>query len=86
MTTNRTTRKILSRESCPVCNKVDLKSLYKRTFSDQLMIDYMTSAYQGNADMDILDGEVFELQKCMACNFIFQKQILSDQLLHDLYN
>ncbi len=77
---------ILSRDNCPICNTVSSYSIFKRSFSEKLINEYMNIAYQGNADIEFLKDIKFEIVKCKKCNFSYQKYVLDENRLNDLYN
>ena len=77
---------ILSRDKCPVCNSDFLKSIFKRNFNEDIIRKYMNVAYQGNADISFLNDIDFEILKCKKCNLAFQKNVLNEEKLNELYN
>lgn len=77
---------ILSREKCPACNYHLFKSIFRRSFNENLIKKYMIEAYQGNADLTVLENVEFEIVKCKKCKLGFQKYIFDAQMLDELYN
>jgi len=77
---------IIERNQCPVCTSKSLKTIYKKYFNEPLLTEYINIAYQGNADIDFIKTEIFEIEKCCNCNFKFQKYVLDEEKLDELYN
>lgn len=77
---------IIERTQCPVCHSNSYKSLFNRSFNEKLIKEYMNVAYQGNADISFLKNVQFEIVKCKNCNLSYQKYILTDDKLDELYN
>ena len=77
---------IILRDKCPICNSTSSKSIFNRSFNEELIKDYINVAYQGNADIRFLKDVKFEIVKCNGCNFSYQKYILDEGRLNELYN
>lgn len=77
---------ILLRDKCPTCNFSSSRSIFKRSFNEDIMIEYMNEAYQENADIDFLKDVIFEIVKCNNCNLSYQKYVLDQERLSELYN
>lgn len=77
---------IILRDKCPCCNSISSKSIFKRSFDEELIKKYMNEAYQGNADIGFLENVLFEIAKCNDCNLSFQKYVLDEQRLNELYD
>jgi 2-polyprenyl-3-methyl-5-hydroxy-6-metoxy-1,4-benzoquinol methylase len=77
---------IILRDKCPICNSTSSKSIFNRSFNEKFIKDYMNVAYQGNADIEFLEDVNFEIVKCNGCNFSYQKYVLNEKRLNDLYN
>lgn len=79
---------IISRVNCPVCNSNDLKSIFKRSYNEEFIGKYMSVAYQGNADIGFLrsTNTDFEILKCNKCTLAFQKNVLQNDKLIELYD
>ena len=77
---------ILIRDKCPVCSGTSSKSIFKRSFDEVLIKDYMNVAYQGNAKIGFLKGVNFQIVKCNYCHLLYQKIVLSEERLDELYN
>lgn len=77
---------ILTREACPACGHTTFRSFFKRSFNEELLQKYMFESYQGNANMEILKDVDFEIVRCNACSLAYQKYILDDEMLDELYD
>lgn len=77
---------ILLRDKCPICGSDSSKSIFNRSFNEKLLKDYLIEGYQGNADIEFLDDVRFEIVKCHECNFSYQKYVLDEDRLNELYN
>lgn len=77
---------IISRDKCPVCDSTSSKIIFNRGFKEELIKGYMNVAYQGNADIDFLEDVAFEIVKCSECNLSYQKHVLDEEKLNELYN
>ncbi len=79
-------KSIITRRNCPVCNSSYAKTIFKRSFNEKLIQQYMNVAYQGNANIVFLRDIPFEIVKCPRCSISYQKHILNEEGLNDLYN
>jgi len=77
---------IIIRDRCPVCNSASSKSIFNRSFNEKLLKDYIIEGYQGNADIEFLDDVKFEIVKCNDCCLSYQKYVLDEGRLDELYN
>ena len=77
---------IIRRDKCPICSSNSSKSIFNRSFNEELIKEYMNEAYQGNADIGFLEDVGFEIVKCNECNLSYQKYILDEGRLDELYN
>lgn len=77
---------IIIRDKCPICNSTCSKSIFKHNFNEKIIIEYMDIAYQANADIEFLKDKIYEIVKCDKCNFLYQKYVLNDDKLNELYN
>ncbi len=77
---------IILRNKCPVCSSTSSKSIFNRSFNEELIKEYMNVGYQGNADIRFLEDIKFEIVKCNRCNLSYQKYVLDEKRLNELYN
>lgn len=75
------------RERCPGCHHDSGKELYAASLSHPPISDYLEAFYapQGGIDLSSLEGGQYLLMECGQCGLIFQRDILSDRLMHRLY-
>ena len=60
---------IILRDKCPICNSTSSKSIFNRSFNEDLIKEYMNEIYQKNSDIAFLEDVIFEIVKCNECNF-----------------
>jgi len=77
---------IIKRDKCPVCNSTSSKSIFNRSFNEDILKEYIVINYYGNADLGFLEDIIFEIVKCNKCNFSYQKYILDEERLTELYD
>ena len=65
------------RITCPVCKSEKLKCLYKVSYDDNEIVQYLKIFYnqQGNIELDYLKNTDYELSECHDCNLVFQRYI-----------
>lgn len=64
-----------SRTRCPVCDGANLVSLYKRSYQDPWMREYISIEYQGRMETQYLAGLHYEIVECRVCGFLFQSDV-----------
>ncbi len=74
------------RNICPICHSNKLCTLYKRSYFDSRMLNYLQISYYGYIDMECLKGQCFEISECEECGFLFQPNILNDEGSNMLYD
>ena len=52
---------IIKRDKCPVCNSTSSKSIFNRSFNEDILKEYIVINYYGNADIGILEDVIFEI-------------------------
>lgn len=77
---------IIVRDKCPVCSSTSSKSIFNRSFNEELIKGYMNEGYQGNADLVFLEDVKWEIVICKGCMFTYQKYILDDERSKELYD
>jgi len=77
---------IIQRDKCPICNSSSSQSIFNRNFNEEIIKAYMNEGYQGNANIDFLEDVIFEIIKCNECNLSYQKYVLDEERLNELYN
>ena len=78
---------VIKRESCPVCQSGNYKTIYSCGFLESPIKEYLESFYfsQGIIEFEYLEGSKFILDKCSNCGSIFQEEIPNDFLMKRLY-
>lgn len=74
------------REKCELCGGQRQKILLSKYFSDSCIWHFMENYYQGRLKKEYLGDGKYEIIKCLDCGFIWQKNILNEQLMYELYN
>ena len=77
---------LILREKCPVCNSMDSKTIFSRSFNERLIKKYMNIGYHGNADITFLKDENYTIVKCRKCKLAYQENVLPEDKLNELYN
>ena len=77
---------IIVRDKCPVCDCTSSKTIFNRSFNEDIIKKYMEIGYQGNADIEFLKDVSYEIVKCNKCKFSYQKYVLDNEKLNELYN
>ena len=77
---------IILRDKCPICNCASSKIIFNHNFNEELIKEYMDVAYQGNSDIEFLEDVNFMIVTCKRCNFSYQKYVLNEVRLDELYN
>lgn len=84
----RTNQSFLTRNNCPVCNGCTFSQLLSLPYQDPILTSYLEAFYnsQGFIDFSYLNDVDYVILKCLDCNFIFQQNIPSDELMEILYD
>ncbi len=77
---------MISRDNCQICNNQHPQSLLKRNVQDSSVKDFLQNYYKNRIDLSLLSDWDYEILKCNNCGFIWQKNILGDELSDVLYN
>jgi SAM-dependent methyltransferase len=73
------------RDCCPSCFSTLTEPLLRHPFDQPPVRDYLVAHYEGRADMKRLAGTNFEVNRCLRCGLVFQRNVPSGSLLNDLY-
>jgi len=75
------------RQRCPGCHDDSCQELYTASLTLSPISDYLEAFYapQGGIDLSSLEGGQYVLMECGQCSLIYQRDILSDRLMHRLY-
>lgn len=81
------TESFLRREDCPGCKSYRSTIVYQTPFTDQSIRDYLIDFYgrQGGINYNYLENGNYVLAECSVCGLIYQKEILNDLLMEELY-
>lgn len=77
---------IILRDKCPICDSTSSKTIFNRSFNEEIIKKYMEVGYQGNADIEFLKDVHYEIAKCNNCKLSYQKYVLNNVKLNELYN
>jgi SAM-dependent methyltransferase len=78
----------LKRERCPCCQTTQVRELYRCSYDDPAIQDYLTTAYKAvgpGIDYAALRGELFILVECLNCELVYQQYIPDSALMEQLY-
>lgn len=75
----------VNRKNCPVCEQNDGKTLFVEKFSDGETGEFISNYYQDRISLKLLGDAEYRLIKCNNCLLIYQKYILDDDGMADLY-
>jgi len=73
------------RETCPVCDKKNFKNLYNEKFNKGLTYKFIYNYYKGRITNENLADGIYDLVRCNNCSLIFQRYVLDEVGLFDLY-
>jgi 2-polyprenyl-3-methyl-5-hydroxy-6-metoxy-1,4-benzoquinol methylase len=77
---------IIIRDKCPICSSTTSEHIFDRSFNDEILMEYMNINYHGHADIGFLKDVRFEIVKCKKCKLSYQKNVLDEGRLTELYN
>lgn len=75
----------VARKSCPTCNSLAFATLYEEGFSEGKTGQFIKDYYDGRITAGHLGDGRYHLVRCSNCTLIFQKNILDEAGLYDLY-
>ena len=75
------------RDKCPACQTQAANELYAASLTAPPISDYLEAFYapQGGIELGTLEGGKYVLLECTGCGLVFQRNVLSDALMHRLY-
>lgn len=76
----------IERTHCPVCKGSSAHQLLQMPMDSGLVWDFLTTYYAAAISADVLTGMQYILLQCETCQTIWQKQILDDATLNQLYD
>ena len=78
--------KLIERTKCPICSCLNYKSLFKISYNDASVLNFLNEYYSGRMPVNFLKDYNYELMECTNCRLIFQKYIPDDQFSMELYD
>ena len=77
--------KLIERRNCPYCASVNLNTLHKLNYNDDILKKFLFKYYNNKKIIDILKFNVYEISECTECSGLFQKFIPDNDLSYYLY-
>ena len=77
--------KLISRNSCPICETTTISSIYKLSYQDLRIKNFLKIYYKDRLPLNLLNEYNYELLECNNCKFIFQKFIPDENFAEELY-
>ena len=77
--------KLIKRIKCPVCNIEKIKSIYKLSYRDSKIKNFLEVYYNKKLDLDLIIDNDYNLLECKNCKFIFQEFIPNELFSEHLY-
>jgi len=77
----------VERIACPACGAAEFETIYRCRFLEEPIRSYLETFYspQGGVEFEYLEGAEYVLEECSHCGLVFQRNILSDELMGKLY-
>ena len=76
----------VSRNRCALCNSINAETIIIRDFTDDSVSGFLTTYYRDGIKNYRLPKEKYEILKCTLCGFIWQKNILDQDGMYELYS
>ena len=76
---------LIERNSCPLCDNKELNFLYKISYNETNIKNFLLKYYNNKLNLDLLSSNDYELLECKNCGFIFQKSIPDQKFSEHLY-
>lgn len=79
---------IVTRERCPACESVRSETLYRASYTEPPIRDYLTYYYSEvgkGVELEYLEGSEYILDECKDCGLIYQREVLNAFALKKLY-
>lgn len=74
------------RALCPLCKSTKIKEGVSLSFSDERMLQFLRQYYDGRIDEDRVKDMSYCIDKCESCGGIFQREILNEEGMAQLYS
>lgn len=75
------------RDKCPACHTRAVNELCASSLTSPPLSEYLEVFYapQGGIELAELEGGEYVLLECISCGLVFQRNVLSDELMNRLY-
>ena len=80
------TKNFVLRPRCELCGSNEKKILLSKEFTHPSIGEFLNTYYEGRISKDDLAYGKYEIVKCSKCGFIWQADILNDELIEKLYS
>jgi hypothetical protein len=77
--------KLIKRIKCPVCNLKKIWSIYKLSYGDLEIKNFLEVYYNKKLNLDLITNNDYNLLECKNCKFIFQESIPNELFSEHLY-
>jgi 2-polyprenyl-3-methyl-5-hydroxy-6-metoxy-1,4-benzoquinol methylase/rubredoxin len=77
--------KLIKRVKCPVCNFNKIWSIYKLSYGDLEIKNFLEVYYNKKLNLDLITNNEYNLLECKNCKFIFQESIPNELFSEHLY-
>jgi SAM-dependent methyltransferase len=78
-------RTLVAREACPVCAAEEAQLVLDLPYDREPISTYLDAFYGGRFDISLVEGERYELDRCMQCGLLYQRFVPRKPLLDTLY-
>ena len=86
LTTRFMANSFRERTCCPGCQRSTVTVLKDIQFTDAVVFDFLNQYYEGRIFREVISGTNFVVSQCQSCSLVFQKWILTDPYLKELYD
>lgn len=76
----------VERTRCPACGSGATATLLSRDFAHPTVWRFLEHRYRGRLTRRELAGRRYELARCARCSLLFQRRVLTDPCLAELYD
>lgn len=75
-----------SRITCPVCGANKKRTIFSIKYGVEEISSYLKVYYNNRIDVSQFSEEFYEISNCLVCDFLWQKNVVSDNCLGELYS
>ena len=76
---------LIKRTKCPICNFKKIESIYKLSYRDSKIKNFLEVYYNKKLNLDLINDDDYNLLECKNCKFIFQEFIPDELFSEHLY-